>query len=318
MDASAPTTRHLPVDGEEISGVHGDAPAVPVLEIGGTHVTAALVTTTDAPRVRSVLRLPLTSADPAEALVERLVEASSMLGAPSGRVWGVAIPGPFDYERGIGLFTGVGKFDALNGFPLGEALCERLVPAPAAVRFLNDADAFGLGEQAAGAARGHARAVCLTLGTGIGSAFVADGVPVNDGPEVPPQGSAHLLSWGGRPLEDTVSRRALRSQYADATGTLLDVDEIADRARAGDAVAAWVFETSLRCLGRVIAPYLVRFDATVLVVGGSIAGSWDLVSGPLRAGLEDGGAGGVGPTPARHPQDAPLYGAAQWAVSSLR
>ena len=41
--------------------------------------------------------------------------------------------------------------------------------------FVNDAEAFGLGEWRAGAARGRRRAVAITLGTGVGSVFVADG-----------------------------------------------------------------------------------------------------------------------------------------------
>ena len=89
-----------------------------------------------------------------------------------------------------------------------------LRPSPSAVRFLNDADAFGVGEYAVGAARGHDRAVCITLGTGVGSAFLDRGRPVNSGPTVPPDGSIHLVVHDGRPIEETVSRRAIRTAYA--------------------------------------------------------------------------------------------------------
>ena len=37
------------------------------------------------------------------------------LPVPCARYWGVAIPGPFDYQSGVGLFAGVGKFEALYG-----------------------------------------------------------------------------------------------------------------------------------------------------------------------------------------------------------
>jgi glucokinase len=40
---------------------------------------------------------------------------------------------------------------------------------------VNDAAAFGLGEWVAGAATGAGRAVAITLGTGVGSAFVDNG-----------------------------------------------------------------------------------------------------------------------------------------------
>jgi glucokinase len=287
--------------------------SVPVLEIGGTHVTAARVTLGRVPTIDESHRLALASGGAADDILERLLEAAATVAPDRPVPWGVAIPGPFDYEAGTGRFAGVGKFDSLNGYPLGQVLVERLGSSARSVRFVNDADAFGIGEHAAGAARGHERAVCLTLGTGIGSAFIADGLPVNDGPEVPPDGSAHRLEWRGRPLEDTVSRRALRAGYADATGQRLDVHEIAERARQGDATATRVFDDALRALGLAIGPWVHRFHATVLVVGGSIAGSWDLVATPLVAGLTDAGAGGV-VVPAEHPHDAPLFGAASWAV----
>lgn len=119
----------------------------------------------------------------------------------------MALPGPFDYESGLALFRDVGKFDALYGVNVRTELSRRMRPAPGALRFLNDADAFGIGEFVAGATAGHERAVCVTLGSGVGSAFLDHGEPVNDGPDVPPDGSAHLLSYEGRPLEETVSRR---------------------------------------------------------------------------------------------------------------
>ncbi|MFF1570529.1 ROK family protein [Streptomyces sp. NPDC058293] len=53
------------------------------------------------------------------------------------------------------------------------------------MRFPHDADAFGIGEYAAGAAAGHERALCVTLGSGIGSAFIDHGEPVNEGGLVP-------------------------------------------------------------------------------------------------------------------------------------
>ncbi|MET7543942.1 ROK family protein [Streptomyces sp. NPDC005507] len=61
----------------------------------------------------------------------------------------------------------------------------RLTPEPGALRFPHDADAFGIGEYAAGAAAGHERALCVTLGSGIGSAFIDHGEPVNEGALVP-------------------------------------------------------------------------------------------------------------------------------------
>ncbi|MEK8144749.1 ROK family protein [Streptomyces sp. M10(2022)] len=199
----------------------------PVLEIGGTHVTASMVDLSAGAVRGELAREPLSPQGSAEEVLGRIALTASRLGAPRSANWGVAVPGPFAYEAGVALFEGVGKFEALYGMDVGAALRARIRPTPATLRFVNDADAFGLGEYTCGAAAGHARAVCLTLGSGVGSAFLADGVPVNDGPLVPPEGSAHRLVFDGRPLEDTVSRRAIRAAYASAAqGSPDDVPDV--------------------------------------------------------------------------------------------
>jgi len=276
---------------------------VPVLEIGGTHVTAALVHDASA---EIAARLPLPPNGSKAEILDGIAAAAARLDAPAGSQWGVAVPGPFDYDAGIGLFRDVGKFESLYGVDVKAELTSRL-PEPAELRFLNDADAFGIGEHVAGAAAGHRRAVCLTLGSGVGSAFLDDGVPVNDGPLVPPEGSAYRVRYQGRPLEETVSRRAIRAAYGQDAP---DVQAIAELARGGDRHAQTVLANAFHALGLAIGPWLAKFSATVLVVGGSIAASWDLVEGPLKAGLRSTAELRT----ARRAQDAPLLGAAWWAT----
>ncbi|MFD9735808.1 ROK family protein [Umezawaea sp. NPDC059074] len=275
---------------------------VAVLEIGGTHVTAALVHHRVLP---GRTRASLAGDASADAIIDAIVTAARGLG-PAPR-WAVAVPGPFDYATGTALFHGVGKFDALHGVNLREVLLGSLDGAESVV-FLNDANAFLLGEVWAGAAAGHRRAVAITLGTGVGSAFADNGSVVEDGPGVPPEGRADLLTFNGRPLEETVSRRAIRAAYERATGVPApDVHDIADRARAGDQAATEVLHRAFHALGATLAPWVAAFEATVLVVGGSMAGSWDLVAGPLREGVA---VDSLAITPAAHPEDAALLGAA--------
>ena len=296
--------------------------AIPVLEIGGTHVTAVLVTTGSWELVPGSLRTARLDADGTAAeVLDGLATAAN--GLPGGHRpdWVVAVPGPFDYERGIGLFRDVGKFDSLYGVDVRRGLLTRIRPRPAAVRFLNDADAFGVGEYAAGAAQGHDRAVCITLGTGVGSAFLDKGRPVNSGPTVPPDGSIHLVVHEGRPLEETVSRRAIRNAYArgaDGPAGVVapDVHTIAERSRHGDELARTVLTDAFRGLGAALAPLVQRFDASIVVLGGSMAGSWDIVEPAVRQGLAEAGAdlGALAVRPAERNPVAALVGAAFWSV----
>lgn len=303
----------------------------PVLEVGGTHVTAALVVS-DAPDrpggwevlPGTVTRAALDAHGRADSILASLADAAASLGSGHNNRWGVAVPGPFDYDSGIARYCGVGKFDQLRDHDVRASLAGLLAPAPRALVFLNDADAFGIGEYAIGTAGNHERAVCITLGTGIGSSFLEHGVPVKDGASVPPEGSAYLLQHNGLPLEDTVSRRAIRAAYAAATGIaaaagpqgIPDVREIAEAARGGNTTAARVLRDAFSALGQALAGYLDSFKAETLIVGGSMAQSWDLVEPAIRSGISK-----ARPELARLPlvqaeraEDAGLIGTAYWAA----
>ena len=295
------------------------AAIVPVLEVGGTHVAGGLVDVAGLDVIAgSGRRVAIRPDGSAQELIGSLASCARDVAAGGGPdrldVWGVAMPGPFEYETGIGRFEGVGKFASLYGVDVGAALREAL-GAQVRLAFLNDADAFALGEWAGGGGRGHDRLAALTLGTGIGSAFLDRGRIVDDDPSVPPEGRVDLLTWNGRPLEDSVSRRALIAAFGGDPG--LDVHDIAMLARDGDRSAAAVFEAAFDALGRAVGPWIARFGATGLVVGGSITESWSLVEPSLSAGL-------IAAEPALNERlqvrraqrgvDAPLIGAALHAV----
>jgi glucokinase len=280
---------------------------VPVLEVGGTHVTAALVEPSGW-QVTQTTRHHLDADASADVLLNRIWRAGNALRAPAGAVWGVAMPDPFDYQRGIGQFEGVGKFTSLRGVDVGDALRSRLRGTMA---FVNDADAFLLGEWAAGAAAGTRRCAGITLGTGIGSAWLVDGHVVDPG--MPPGGRLHRMTIGGRPLEDVVSRRAIRLAYATAGGDPnADVQEIAEAARAGSAVARRVLDEAMTALGRVVGRCCAGFRAEVLVVGGSMSASWDLFERAFRVGALGNGLPRI--ALAADSDRAPLIGAAVHAT----
>lgn len=267
------------------------------MDVGGSHVTAALVDPDAPTEVRSEHDGVVDPHAPLDALLDQLVAPARALAAgTSARGWCVAMPGPFDAAAGRGSFAGVAKFAALAGVDLRAALADRLGVAPRSVRFVNDAVAYGIGEWAAGAGERAAGFVCITLGTGVGSAFLRDGVEVAEGESVPEAGEVHRLTIDGRPLEDTVSTRALRAAYAGRTGRSCSVEELCMLARAGDAVAAEVVATAMLALGRAVGPWVAGFAAERVVVGGSIARSWDVVGPPLQSGFAAGAvsaAGGV-------------------------
>jgi glucokinase len=279
---------------------------VPVIEIGGTHATAAVVDVATWTVVGTAERGSLDAAADSEPLLDAFTAPTRTLATPSGALWGIAMPDPFDYRRGIALFRGVGKFECLYGVDVRSALVSRL--AAREVRFGNDADAFTLGEWVSGAAHGADRCAGMTLGTGVGTGWVAAGAVVDPGD--PPDGRAHRLHIGDRALEDVMSRRALRHAYTRRTGEDVDVQGIADRARGGEDEAVRVLADALRALGSVLGPRFARFGADVVVVGGAMSASWDLFEPWFREG-----AGRLPETRlAADPESAPLIGAAYGAA----
>jgi glucokinase len=269
---------------------------VGALDIGGAHVTAGRVDLTarevePASRVR--MALPVDS-----ELLDAISRAAASLAGPDITRLGVAVPGPFDYVAGVSRIAH--KLHGLYGVDLRAQLSRGY----AAVHFVNDADAFLLGEWWAGAARGHARAAGITLGTGLGSAFVEDGRILDMGPE------AYELSFRGAPVERTISSGGLVASY----GTQIEVEGIADRAVAGEPRARRVFEELGRSLGEFLLPFLRAFEPSCLVVGGSIARSWTLFEAGVRSGLEPIRSLRT-VTAAEQLDDAPLLGAACYAAA---
>ena len=83
---------------------------VGALEIGGTHVTAAVLVVgqrTIAPA--SLRRHELATGASGEDLVRSIVIAAQQLAVLAVTRWGVATPGPFDYARGISRIRGCAK-----------------------------------------------------------------------------------------------------------------------------------------------------------------------------------------------------------------
>ncbi len=244
-----------------------------VYDIGGSHVSAALCFQDH--RLGPIETASHPEEQTADAFVEVLYSLALKASPDLRDVLGaeLAMPGPFDYAAGVSWMRH--KLPYLYGISLREALARRLGWQPDRVRFLNDAASHLLGEIGAGAARGVDRAVIITLGTGIGSAFAVDGRVQVDGPGVPPGGEIWNQPYQGRIVEDFISTRAIQQAYRQRTGLERDVATIAAAAK-DDVAAAEVFSEFGRQLGLALRSLFSAFAPDVVVLGGGIARSADL------------------------------------------
>ena len=255
-------------------------------DLGGSHVSSAFFDGGKTFLPRRVASEPLLSEDRDDLLeaIQRcgslaLSQLANVSAQPEAVV--MAAPGPFDYDTGVSRMRH--KHAGLWGCSLKQHLATAFNVDPGQVSFLNDADAFLLGELQ-GTASQQERVIGITLGTGVGSALAVSGTIRRTGSKIPASGEIWNLPWGEGTLEDYISTRALLREYRAGGGEVETVKEMAAKAREEPLVRA-VFRQFGETLGRALACYADDFDPTGLVLGGAIAGSAPLFFPALATAL---------------------------------
>jgi glucokinase len=269
---------------EEVAMSLNHDASVLVYDVGGSHIAAA-VCHTGAYRLGPEFSTPHPPEENSDAFIAAIhtlgLKASAGLPPVDGAE--LAFPGPFDFATGVSWMKH--KLPYLYGIDLRNELAARFGWQPAQVRFLHDSAAFLLGEIGAGAARGVARAVGITLGTGIGSAFAVNGRVVTEGAGVPPGGEIWDLPYEGGIIEDAVSTRGIRGNYQRRTGVDREVAELAKLVNT-DAAAAQAFTEFGHHLGVALRGALSAFAPQVIVLGGGISRSPQLFLPAAQRELE--------------------------------
>lgn len=264
-------------------------------DIGGSHICTVLVDVeTGQMLAESHAEVKVDNQASATEILENWSKAirKTMLFAEKGQLMGIgfAMPGPFDYKNGIALLKNVAKYESLYGLNIGEEL-KRLIGLPAQMpfRYLNDALSFAIGECWIGKASAYKNVVAITLGTGFGSAFLTNGVPVVEGYRVPEMGYVYHIPYKNSIADDYFSTRWFVSEYERRTGEKCHgVKEIADRV-AKEIEAKKLFDDFGNDLGLFLAPVLKIFEAECLVIGGNISGAYALFGPSFQKVLTDCG-----------------------------
>lgn len=251
-------------------------------DIGGSHISCAAIDLVSG----NILRETFT-----ERAVNNQAQASSIISVwadtlsdalskvPLEKVKGIgfAMPGPFDYVKGICFIKGVAKYENLYGFNITDAIASSLdVPEDFLIRYMNDASAFAVGEAWAGSASKAMRSLSITLGTGFGSAFISNRIPIVDGPDVPKLGCIYHLPYRDGIADDYFSTRGLLGRFKRLTGKELSgVKEMADLA-ATNKIVSDLFTDFGDNMGIFLVPWLKKFKAEIVVIGGNISHAYSL------------------------------------------
>jgi glucokinase len=308
------------------------------LDIGGTKIAAGVVTVAGVVLDRT--RVP-TPPDDQAATLAAMVGVVDELRArhPGVDAVGVGAAGLVEWPRGRLRWA---PHNAYRELELRRVLHER-TGLPTVVD--NDANAAAWAEARFGAGAGTDDLVLVAVGTGIGGGLVLGGAVYRGtggfGGEVGHMvvaADGDLCECGSRGcLEAMASGSALgragrAAAAADPDGRLAALaggpqrvtgEAVFQAATEGDETAIALFEQVGFWLGVGIASLITIFDPDVVVVGGGLAATGDLLLAPARASMERyvfGGAHRELPpvAPARLGADAGMVGAAVLALRSRR
>jgi glucokinase len=262
------------------------------IDVGGTHMRAAVFPQgSETPSSQTRIR---TYADGTTS-VERLIGLIEQVTPPGETIdaVGIAAPGPLDPKSGVIL--------AAPNLPewVSVPIPERIKTAIGAPAFLgNDANLAAVGEWRYGAGRGHHHLVYLTVSTGIGGGVICDdhllvgarGLGAELGhvtilPEGPLCGCGqpgHLEALSSGPAIAKWVAGQLASGRPSSLSGEPDTKTISQAARKGDALAREAFQRAGHYLGLMIANYLMIFNPTIVILGGGVSLTGDLLLDPLR------------------------------------
>ncbi len=278
------------------------------IDLGGTNIVAGLVDEdckilTTAKVKTNMPRDPEAIIDDMAALCERVIAQAGVTKADVAYV-GIGCPGSCNTETGEVEYANNLNFSHLM---LGPMMKEKTgLP----VYIENDANAAALGEAMAGAAKGLAKSVCITLGTGIGGGIILDG-EIYSGSNFAGAELGHIVIVADG--EDcTCGRHGCWEAYASATalirqtrrameqnpdsamwklagGDLANVSgrTAFDAMRENDAAGKAVVDQYIKYLACGLVNVINIFQPDVLCVGGGICKEGETLLAPVRKIIEE-------------------------------
>jgi glucokinase len=273
------------------------------VDLGGTNVRAALVDSSGT--IRHHVTRPTLGHEGPDAVIDRI---AALIGEvvthekPGDDVpVGVVAPGMIDPKAGI-VFFGP-NIPNWHDIPLCQMLEARLSRT---VYIGNDANCAALGEARFGSGRGYDDMIYIAIGTGVGGGVISHGHIVGgkrgfggelghvsidpSGPRCTCGGIGCIESYVGgwaivRDAEMLVNSLRSDTLVRMASEGPLTPEHVALAAAGGDPAAKSVFDRAGRALATGLGGLINTFNPALLVVGGGISQSGNLLMGPFREAL---------------------------------
>jgi glucokinase len=182
---------------------------------------------------------------------------------------GMGVTGPLDNSTGTILECP--QLPTMHFYPLREKIEEKFnLP----VVMDNDANALLLGESIWGAGKGYRSTLGFTLGTGLGCAIVVEKKLFSGSNGL--AGEIWPSPFNNGSIEDIVSGRGVSNIYNGLTNHWKTSKEISMLASNGDLNAIKTWSVFGEALAVSLAWGINLIDPDIVILGGSIANSFDL------------------------------------------
>jgi len=215
---------------------------------------------------------------------------------------GVGVPGPIVSAAGMVLAPPI--MPGWDQFPIRDTL-EKMWGCP--VSLSNDSELGVLGEWAAGAGRGEQYLAYIKIGTGIGAGLLLDGqiyrgvtgsageighLTIDEnGPlcECGNHGCLEAIA-GGRAIAQQAQeavRKGQRTQLASIKPVeVITARDVAAAAQLGDLAAQQILTRAGTYVGIAIAGLVNMFNPGMVIIGGGVAQSGDILLEPIRLAVQ--------------------------------
>lgn len=267
------------------------------VDIGGTQMRAACYPQDDIIPTRLD---KISTRDPHEPPLERLKRLVARIWPEDGQVEaiGVAAPGPLDPY--LGMVLAAPNIPGWVNVPLRKHL-EDAFHVPVGVG--NDANLAAMGEWKFGAGRGHHHLIYLTISTGIGAGVIIDdrlllgrhGLAAElghvsvmpDGPVCGCGQPGHLeaVSSGTGIAAYVQEQIAAGANTSLPAGVAITAKMVSQAAQQGDPLALEAITRAGKFLGQALADFLHIFNPSIIVIGGGVSQTGDLLLEPMRLTL---------------------------------
>jgi len=301
-------------------------------DIGGTQIRVAVYSHDS---TQPIEHQRISTHASGDTVYERLTALIDSVWKDEIEIISVASAGPLNPETGIILSSP--NISGWIDFPLGPKLTERYhIPA----HISNDANLAALGEWKYGAGQGHHDLLYFTISTGIGGGVISQDrlllgyrglaaelghiTVLPDGPRCPCGQHGHLegISSGPSTVNYVLERLEAGEHSSLKPDPTLNARDVAQAAQLGDPLAIRAFERAGHFLGQAVADFLHIFNPSIVIFGGGVSQSGDLLFEPMKKSMKEhimdpGYLDGLIITTAQLGDDAGLLGALAYALIKL-